>query len=86
MHTSAHIQSTFSPSGIPNDPESDTLLNLKQVAKKLGDVSVRSVRRLIAKGLLPQPVKVLSVPTIPDSEVSACIEKLKRERNQKGKI
>jgi len=46
----------------------------------LGDISERSVRRLIARGDLPQPVKVLSAPRLYRSEVFAYLEKLKAKR------
>jgi predicted DNA-binding transcriptional regulator AlpA len=46
----------------------------------LGDISEPSVRRLIASGELPQPVKVLSAPRLYHSEVKAYLERLKNKR------
>jgi len=44
-----------------NSPPSqdDRLIDFKETAHLLGDISERSVRRLIARGELPPPVKVL---------------------------
>jgi predicted DNA-binding transcriptional regulator AlpA len=40
------------------------------------------VRRLIARGDLPNPIKILSTPRLYRSEVLAYLEKLKQNRNQ----
>lgn len=58
----------------------DRLIDFKEVAHLLGDISERSVRRLIARGDLPQPVKVLSAPKLYQSDVFAYLEKLKAKR------
>ncbi|MCB1276447.1 hypothetical protein [Prosthecobacter sp.] len=58
----------------------ERLINFKEVAQMLGEISIRSIRRVIAKGELPQPIRVLSVPTLPLSEVQAYIERKKNER------
>ena len=47
------------------------------------DVSKRTVYRMIAGAELPQPVKVRSGSRIPESEVRAYIERLKRGRTMK---
>lgn len=75
-HTSHHHSSATE--------EEDRLIDFAEVARMLGDISERSVRRLIAKGELPQPVKVLSSPRLYLSDVLAYFErlKLKREKNQ----
>ena len=67
---------------IANPPSSqeDRLIDFKETAHLLGDISERSVRRLIARGDLPQPVKVLSAPRLYRSEVFAYLEKLKTKR------
>lgn len=52
----------------------------KETAHLLGDISERSVRRLIASGELPQPVKVPSAPRLYHSEVKAYLERLKNKR------
>ncbi len=62
----------------------DALLNYSEVARRLGGISEKSVRRLIAKGDLSQPVKILSVPTIPESELAKYIETQKEKRGGKS--
>jgi predicted DNA-binding transcriptional regulator AlpA len=66
----------------PPPKEEDRLMDLEEVAEKLGNISTRSVRRLIAKGDLPKPVKVLSSPRLYHSDVTAYLEKLKQKRDQ----
>jgi predicted DNA-binding transcriptional regulator AlpA len=58
----------------------DELLTLEEVGGMLGGISEKSVRRLIASGELPHPLKVLSVPTLAKSDVLAYIEALKAKR------
>jgi predicted DNA-binding transcriptional regulator AlpA len=60
--------------------QEDRLIDFKETAHLLGDISERSVRRLISRGDLPQPVKVLSAPRLYRSEVFAYLEKLKSKR------
>jgi predicted DNA-binding transcriptional regulator AlpA len=60
----------------------DQLLDLAEVAEVLGHISTRSVRRLIARGDLPPPIKILSTPRLYHSEVMAFLERLKQKRNQ----
>jgi predicted DNA-binding transcriptional regulator AlpA len=60
--------------------QDDRLIDFKETAHLLGDISERSVRRLIARGDLPRPVKVLSAPRLYRSEVFAYLEKLKTKR------
>jgi len=59
----------------------DRLMDLEEVAEQLGRISTRSVRRLIARGDLPQPVKVLSSPRLYHSDVVAYLDALKRKRD-----
>ena len=66
----------------PTKAEEDRLMDLEEVAEKLGNISTRSVRRLIARGDLPKPVKVLSSPRLYHSDVIAYLEKLKQKRDQ----
>ena len=66
----------------PPQKEEDRLMDLEEVAEKLGNISTRSVRRLIAKGDLPKPVKVLTSPRFYHSDVTAYLEKLKQKRDQ----
>lgn len=58
-------------------------MDFHEVAHLLGDISERSVRRLIAAGDLPQPVKVRSSPRLYHSEVVAYLEKLNLKRKRK---
>ena len=58
------------PTIIPTQQkEEDRLMDLEEVAEKLGNISTRSVRRLIARGDLPKPVKVLSSPRLYHSDI-----------------
>jgi predicted DNA-binding transcriptional regulator AlpA len=66
----------------PPQKDEDRLMDLEEVAEKLGNISTRSVRRLIARGDLPKPVKVLSSPRLYHSDVTAYLEKLKQKREQ----
>jgi len=63
------------------DRENERLLDLEEVARLLGGISTRSVRRLIARGDLPRPVKVLSSPRLYFSDVLAYFERLKTRRD-----
>ena len=58
----------------------DRLLKLSEIADRLGGISERSVRRLIASGTLPKPIKVLSVPMILASEFDEFLERAKAKR------
>ena len=58
---------------------SDQFLKLQDVAERLR-VSVRSVRREIARGRLAKPVKVGVASRWPASDVQAYMERLKQER------
>lgn len=60
---------------------SERLISLNEAADRFGGVSVKTVRRLIAAGELPPPVKVMSCTTLPLSEVLDCIERLKNKRS-----
>jgi predicted DNA-binding transcriptional regulator AlpA len=61
--------------------EEDRLMDLEEVAEKLGNISTRSVRRLIARGDLPKPVKVLSSPRLYHSDIVTYLERLKQKRD-----
>jgi predicted DNA-binding transcriptional regulator AlpA len=69
----------------PNSPKEDRLMDLEEVAEKLGNISTRSVRRLIARGDLPQAVKVLSSPRLYHSDIVAYLERLKQKREQEAR-
>jgi predicted DNA-binding transcriptional regulator AlpA len=64
----------------PPQKEEDRLMDLEEVAEMLGNISTRSVRRLIARGDLPKPVKVLSSPRLYHSDILAYFEQLKAKR------
>ena len=70
------MQATISPS----QKEADRLMDLEEVAEMLGNISTRSVRRLIARGDLPKPVKVLSSPRLYHSDIVTYLERLKQKR------
>jgi predicted DNA-binding transcriptional regulator AlpA len=72
------MTATFTP---PKTEEQDRLMDLEQVAEMLGNISTRSVRRLIARGDLPPPVKVLSSPRLYHSDVVAYLDGLKQKRD-----
>jgi len=59
----------------------ERLVSLGETADRLGGVSVRTVRRIIAAGELPAAVKVMSSTKLPLSEVLNYIERLKKKRN-----
>ncbi len=61
---------------------SERLVSLGDTAEMFGGVSVRTVRRMIAAGELPSPVKVMSCTKLPLSEVLSCIERLKNKRTE----
>jgi predicted DNA-binding transcriptional regulator AlpA len=69
----------------PNPPKEDRLMDLEEVAEKLGNISTRSVRRLMARGDLPKAVKVLSSPRLYHSDVTAYLERLKQRRDQEAR-
>ena len=71
--------STASKSRVINE---DPLLDLNEVAEVLGHISTRSVRRLIARGDLPKPIKILSKPRLYHSEVMAFLQLLKQKRDR----
>jgi len=60
-------------------------MDLEEVAEKLGNISTRSVRRLIARGDLPKAVKVLSSPRLYHSDIMAYLERLKQKREQEAR-
>lgn len=61
-------------------PDCDHLIDFKEVASRLGGISIRSVYRLIAKHDLPNAVHVLSKPCLYASDITAYLDKLKGKR------
>lgn len=59
----------------------DPLLNLSEVATLLGNKSEKTVRRMIASGELPSPVKMRGL-LIPASELADFIQKAKDSRKK----
>lgn len=57
----------------------DSLVSLEDVARALG-LCVRSVRRMIDRGELPQPVRVGRAVRMFQSEVNAYMQKLREQR------
>jgi len=76
MESEASMHPTITP-----PTEEERLLDLEEVARMLGGISTRSVRRLVARGDLPKPVKVLSSPRLYHSDVVTYLERLKLKRD-----
>lgn len=64
--------------------ESERLVRLREVGHRLGDVSSKTVRRMIAAGQLPAPVYVGRTPMLCESEIDAAIERFKQQRKAKS--
>ena len=64
-----------------SDSNGDFLISLEEAGRMLGGISEKTVRRRIAEGVLPKPVKEGKFSRLPHSEVLAVIEKLKQQRN-----
>ncbi|HWL53229.1 MAG TPA: helix-turn-helix domain-containing protein [Chthoniobacteraceae bacterium] len=62
--------------------DDEQLIDFEEAARLLGNISGRTVRRLIAAGELPKPVKVLSVPRLYRSDVSGYLQRLKDKRGR----
>jgi len=71
---------------VRSHPPGERLLDLEEVAKLLGGISTRSVRRLIARGDLPKTVKVLSAPRLYYSDVMGYLDGLKQKRDNGSRI
>ena len=57
----------------------ETLVSLRMVAARL-NLSVRAVYRLIARGLLPRPVKVGGATKFFESDITRYLESLQAQR------
>lgn len=58
------------------------LLTLSEVGEILGGFSERTIRRMIDRGELPKPIKILRRSLLPASDVCTFIERLKRETRE----
>jgi predicted DNA-binding transcriptional regulator AlpA len=58
------------------------LLTLSEVGKILGGFSERTIRRMIDRGELPKPIKILRRSLLTSSDVSAFIERVKRTNSE----
>jgi predicted DNA-binding transcriptional regulator AlpA len=65
-----------------SDTNGELLVSLEEVGRMLGGISKKTVRRRIAEGLLPKPVKEGKFSRLFYSDVVAVIEKLKRKRDE----
>ena len=63
--------------------ENERLMSLAEVGRILGGRCAKSVRRMIADGVLPQPVYIGRTPMLCMSDVAALIEKLKQQRRER---
>jgi len=61
----------------------DALITLAGVGQMLGGKSTKTIRRLIAAGILPAPVYIGRAPMLCVSDVTALIERLKQERKER---
>ena len=57
----------------------ETLLSIRSAAERL-DLSVRAVYRLIARGLLPRPVKVGGAKKFFESDIQRYMQSLQAQR------
>ena len=65
--------------------ENDRLLRFRAVAEMYGGISVKTVRRKIAAGELPQPVYVGRTPMLFLSDVNAAMDQLRIGRDERMK-
>jgi predicted DNA-binding transcriptional regulator AlpA len=59
----------------------DRLISLLETGRMLGGRSVKSIRRMIGRGELPQPVYLGRTPMLFLSDVVEYLENLKENRN-----
>jgi hypothetical protein len=64
----------------------DRLIPLHVAGEMLGGVSVKTIRRRIAAGELPQPVYFGRTPMLSLLELVTVIEDLKAKRGMKGNV
>jgi predicted site-specific integrase-resolvase len=66
-----------------SDTNGESLASLEEVGRMLGGISSKTVRRRIAEGLLPKPIKEGKFCRLFRSDVVRLIENLKRKRDEK---
>jgi len=66
-----------------SETNADSLISLDEAAKMLGGVSRKTIRRRIAAGILPEPVKDGKFSRLFRSDLIRHIEELKKERDRK---
>jgi predicted DNA-binding transcriptional regulator AlpA len=67
-----------------SEPNGELLISLGEAGRMLGGISVKTVRRRIAEGLLPKPIKEGKFSRLLRSDVAGLIENLKRKRDEKS--
>jgi predicted DNA-binding transcriptional regulator AlpA len=66
-----------------SDSNGEFLVSLEEAGRLLGGISKKTVRRRIAEGVLPKPIKEGKFSRLFRSDVVAFIEKLKGKRDEK---
>ena len=66
-----------------SETNGEMLISLEETGRMMGGISVKTVRRRIAEGVLPKAVKEGKFSRLFHSDVVAVIEKLKRQRDEK---
>jgi predicted DNA-binding transcriptional regulator AlpA len=66
-----------------SDSNGEILISLEEAGRLLGGISKKTVRRRIAEGLLPKPIKEGKFSRLFRSDVAGLIENLKRKRDEK---
>jgi len=65
-----------------SDSNGEILISLEEAGRLLGGISKKTVRRRIAEGLLPNPIKEGKFSRLFRSDVVGMIENLKRMRDE----
>ena len=66
-----------------SETNGEMLISLEETGRMMGGISVKTVRRRIAEGVLPKAVKEGKFSRLFHSDVVAVIENLKRQRDEK---
>ncbi len=62
----------------------ESLISLEEAGRLLGGISVKTVRRRIAEGALPKPIKEGKFSRFLRSDIVRRIEELKQQRDKIG--